>query len=306
MTGTPARLEIANLTVRFGGVRAVDGLSVNHSAGGVLGLIGPNGAGKTTVLNVLSGAVPASAGEVRLDGRRLTGLRADKIARAGVARTFQNLQTFHSLTALNNVMVPLEARAATKPLVGLLEPLLRGRQLRDRAAELLERVGMADRLHTPVASLPYGARRRVEFARALAADPRLLMLDEPLAGLSRAESDDLAAVIRAVADSGVTVLLVEHDMVAVMQISDRVAVLDHGQLLAEGKPAEVQSDARVRAAYLGDELGFDARLHKGDTRADAAARQRVSPEVDPDAAADEETAADRPPHSTERRRRAQH
>lgn len=310
---TEARLEIIDLTVRFGGVRAVDGLSLSHSQGGVLGLIGPNGAGKTTVLNVLSGAAPPTSGEARLNGRRITGLRADRIARAGVARTFQNLQTFHSLSVLHNVLVPLEARAAAKPVVGLFAPLLRGGQLRQRAADLLGRVGMADQLDTPVASLPYGARRRVEVARALAADPRLVMLDEPLAGLSRAESDDLARLIRSVADSGVTVLLVEHDMVAVMRISDRVAVLEHGQLLADGTPAEVQADERVRSAYLGDELDYDPLLHKGDKRAEAAARQRVATDpdaaadpglaADPDVAADQEAAADRPPQTTDRRRR---
>lgn len=240
----PVRLEIIDLAVSFGGVHAVEDLTLTHDQGGVLGLIGPNGAGKTTVLNVLSGVVRPTRGYARLDGRRIDGRRPDRVARAGVARTYQNLQTFGSLSVLHNVLVPLEARDWLTPAA----------RLRARARTVLAQVGLTDVLDVPVSELPYGTQRRVEMARAVVARPRLLLLDEPLAGLSRAESDDLSAVIREVARSGVSVLLVEHDVFAVMQISDRVVVLDQGRLLADGTPAEVRADERVRAAYLGEEL----------------------------------------------------
>jgi branched-chain amino acid transport system ATP-binding protein len=240
----PMRLEISGLSVRFGGVRAVDDLTLSHDTGGVVGLIGPNGAGKTTVLNVLSGVVRPTKGRVTVDGRRVDGRRPDRVSRAGVARTYQNLQTFGSLSVLDNVLVPLEARDWLTPAA----------RLKIRARNVLAHVGLTELLDVPVAELPYGTQRRVEIARAVVARPRLLLLDEPLAGLSRAESDELSAVIRKVAQGGATVLLVEHDVFAVMQISDRVVVLDQGALLADDRPAEVQADERVRAAYLGEEL----------------------------------------------------
>jgi ABC-type branched-subunit amino acid transport system ATPase component len=208
----------------------------------VLGLIGPNGAGKTTLLNVLSGTVRPTGGEVRLDGRRVRGMRPDRLARAGVERTFQQLETFGSLSVLENVLVPLEARNRFAPTA----------RLRSEAGALLAGLGLAGLLDVPVSTLPLSTQRRVEVARALAGRPRLLLLDEPLAGLSRAERDELAALVRRVADSGVTVVLVEHDVAAVMRTSDRVVVLDHGRLLADGPPAQVQADERVRGAYLGN------------------------------------------------------
>jgi branched-chain amino acid transport system permease protein len=239
---TPVRLEIDGLTVAFGGVCALDDLTVRHDRGGVVGLIGPNGAGKTTVLNVLSGTVRPTAGQVRLDGAGVGGRRPDRLARAGVARTFQHLEPFASLSVLDNVLVALEARPDA------------GRRPRETAAALLAEVGLGDRLDAAVAALPQGLQRRVEVARALAARPRLLLLDEPLAGLTRLEADELAAVVRRVAAAGVTVLLVEHDVAAIMATSDRVVVLDHGRLLADGPPAAVEVDQQVRAAYLGMEL----------------------------------------------------
>jgi ABC-type branched-subunit amino acid transport system ATPase component/ABC-type branched-subunit amino acid transport system permease subunit len=238
----PVRLEVDGLTVAFGGIRAVQDLTLRHDTGGVLGLIGPNGAGKTTVLNVLSGAVRPTAGQVRLDGGRIGGQRPDRVARAGVARTFQHLETFASLSVLDNVLVALEARP------GAAAPL------RETAVALLAGVGLTERLDAAVSELPQGMQRRVEVARALATRPRLLLLDEPLAGLSRVESEELAAVVRRVADAGVTVLLVEHDVAAIMRISDQVVVLDHGRLLADGPPATVEVDEQVRTAYLGMEL----------------------------------------------------
>jgi branched-chain amino acid transport system ATP-binding protein len=235
-------VELDQLTVGFGGVRAVEHLTLCHDAGGVLGLIGPNGAGKTTLLNVLSGTVRPTGGEVRLDGRRVGGMRPDRLARAGVRRTFQHLETFGSLSVLENVLVPMEARNRFTPTA----------RLRSEAATLLAGVGLAGLLDVPVSTLPLSTQRRVEVARALAGRPRLLLLDEPLAGLSRAERDELTALVRRVADAGVTVVLVEHDVAAVMRTSDRVVVLDHGRLLADGSPAQVQADERVRGAYLGN------------------------------------------------------
>nr|WP_296067072.1 ABC transporter ATP-binding protein [uncultured Actinoplanes sp.] len=241
---TPAVVEVRDLTVRFGGVVALDGLSLSHDAGGIVGLIGANGAGKTTFINVLSGAVRPRRGHALLDGRELTGRPAHLIARAGVARTFQNLQLFGSLTVLDNVLVPAKASGKTGG---------RGRQ---QARELLERVGLAGAARRWPGELAYGEQRRLELARALALDPRLVLLDEPLAGLAGAETDELLELFTGLRDSGVTVLLVEHDVASVLRISDRVLVLDHGTLLADGTPQVIAADPAVGEAYLGK--GFDS------------------------------------------------
>ncbi len=255
----PIRLELVELTKRFGGVRAVDAVSVDHDSGGVIGLIGPNGAGKTTLFNMISGAVQPTSGSIRLDGRDVTGRRSDLMNRAGVARTFQNLQIFASLTVLENVLVAREQFVRSGPLRAMLR--LRGgyeAQHHARARDLLDLVRVGEHADSMATALPYGLQRRVEIARALASEPRLLLLDEPLAGLSRAESTDLTDLMRDVAQRGVTVLLVEHDVASVMGVSDRVLVLNVGRLLADGTPARVQADPAVRAAYLGAELDEEA------------------------------------------------
>ncbi len=249
-------LRVESVTMRFGGVTAVDDVTIRHDSGGVLGLIGPNGAGKTTLFNILSGVIVPTAGTVVLDDRELTRLRPDRVARLGVARTFQNLQLFGSLTVLENVLVAAGAQDAgglTRALVPTPASRTMKRRRRREALELLDRVGIGHLAETVAATLPYGLQRRVEVARALAIRPRLLLLDEPLAGLSRAESTDLAELMRDLAGTGLTVVLVEHDVATVMQVSDRVVVLDHGTLLADGTAHEVQGDPRVRAAYLGEE-----------------------------------------------------
>ena len=253
----PIRLALHALTKRFGGVTAVDDVDLEHDAGGVLGLIGPNGAGKTTLFNMLSGALPPTAGRIELDGRDVTGLRPDQMNRAGVARTFQNLEVFSSLSVLDNVLVPRERHVrggAWRALFGLSALDRTEAAQRQLALDILGRLGLAEHADANSASLPYGLQRRVEVARALASEPRLLLLDEPLAGLSRAESADLGELLRSVAAEGVTVLLVEHDVSTVMAVSDRVVVLDHGTLLADGKAEDVQADPKVRAAYLGEEM----------------------------------------------------
>jgi len=262
----PVEVVLERVTKRFGGVTAVDEVSVRHDAGGVLGLIGPNGAGKTTLFNILSGVTEPTSGRILLDGDVITGERPDRIARRGVARTFQNLQVFGSLTVLDNVTVAAAAADGGGGLWRTLLPVPSGRTTpgrttpgrtmggthEDEARTLLGRVGVAHLAGTTVTNLPYGLQRRVEIARALATRPRLLLLDEPLAGLSRAESGDLARLFRDLVQSDLTVILVEHDVATVMQVSDRVVVLDHGTLLADGTPTTVQSDPRVRAAYLGE------------------------------------------------------
>jgi branched-chain amino acid transport system ATP-binding protein len=264
------RIEVSHLTRVFGGVTAVKDVSFEHAHGGVVGLIGPNGAGKTTLFNMLSGAIRPTSGTIALEGRDVTGLRPDPMNRAGVARTFQNLQVFGSLSVLENVLVAREQFVRSGAVRSMFAFGRSGFE-KDHAAhahQLLRDVRVEEHAHDRVTSLPYGLQRRVEIARALASEPRLLLLDEPLAGLSRAESQDLTQLMRTVAETGVTVLLVEHDVAAVMVGSDRVLVLNVGELLADGPPAQVRDDQRVRAAYLGESLedraGEDRRAVKED------------------------------------------
>lgn len=250
-------VEVSALTVRYGGVKAVDDFTLSHSSGGVIGLIGPNGAGKTTLLNSLSGVTPPTSGTIRVNGHDLTGVGPVRTARLGVTRTFQNLQIFGSLTVLQNVMLPRTARSLPLSLghvLGLATSRKRVEAERRTASELLERVGLGPYAHLSAGSLAYGLQRRVEIARALAGDPALLLLDEPLAGLARAESADLTALFTDIAAEGVTVLMVEHDVAGVFAVSDRVLVLDHGRLLADGTSERIAADPVVRTAYLGEEM----------------------------------------------------
>jgi branched-chain amino acid transport system ATP-binding protein len=249
-------LEIEHLTMRFGGVIAVNDVTLSVQRGEIHGLIGPNGSGKTTIFNVVSGYYKPTGGKVSLEGKPIAGLPAHQITALGFARTFQNLRLFASMTVLDNVLVATGHHARA----GLWDEILNTptvqreeKMFKAKAMELLQLLGIAEYAHERATSLPYGHQRRVEIARALATDPKIVLLDEPAAGLNEAETDQLRQILLKIRDAGITIFLVEHDMRLVMSICDVISVLDYGKKIAEGPADAIRRDPVVIEAYLGKE-----------------------------------------------------
>jgi len=247
-------LEIDQLTMQFGGLVAVNNVSISIKKGEIHGLIGPNGSGKTTIFNVLSGYYKPTGGKVSFEGRTISGLPAHQITAAGFARTFQNMRLFKTMTVLENLLVAMGHHAKVGLFQEILNPVAvhqEEKKFVEKAMELLDLLEVADFANELATSLPYGNQRRVEIARALATDPKVILLDEPAAGLNEVETEDLRKTLMKIRDLGVTIFLVEHDMKLVMEVCEEISVLDYGKKIAEGTGAVISKDPVVIEAYLG-------------------------------------------------------
>jgi len=252
-----AELTLRNVTRRFGGLVAVDQLDMVVPEGKILSLIGPNGAGKTTVFNMITGVYPPSTGDILYKGERLNSYKSSRIIGLGIARTFQNIRLFKSMTVVENVQVGMHCRTRSGPIRALLKTpseKKEEREILEKSMEILKSLNLDKYAGEYASNLPYGDQRRLEIARAIATNPKLLLLDEPAAGMNPSETVELMELILRLRDSGYTIFLVEHDMKLVMGISEIVVVLDHGQKIAEGTPKEIQSNEKVIQAYLGSGL----------------------------------------------------
>ncbi len=249
-----------SLTKKFGGVTAVSSVNLSIPEGDIMGLIGPNGAGKTTFFNVISGIMPPTSGDIFFDGKRITGLKPYRISRLGMARTFQNIRLFAGMTTEENVFVARHARTSARvfsALFGGRNARREDSRSREKIKEILADLDLTDWSDTPADTLSYGQQRRLEIARALATEPRLLLLDEPSAGMNTRETEELMEMIVKIRARGITVLLIEHDMNLVMGICERIVVLDYGKKIAEGTPTQIRNNEEVIEAYLGREQDYE-------------------------------------------------